>query len=197
MCPADNPIGPFLLAPLHKASAPKLAAPSRRQAAIPAKNAPDFSRNMQIFPVDLFRTNKYNLPVVGEAATAWLAISGSPQIGNSRPTLVKCFFCLELMSMNIYVGNLSYDTTEDQLRELFAPFGEVVRASIITDRATGRSRGFGFIEMTDDAQGRQAIEEVNGKELNGRSLTVNEARPRESRPRGGGGGGGRGGYRGR
>ena len=91
--------------------------------------------------------------------------------------------------MNIYVGNLSYDSTEDEIRELFTPFGEVERASIVMDRATGRSRGFGFVEMPDDSQAQQAIDELNGKDLGGRTLTVNQARPRESRSRGGDRGG--------
>ena len=101
--------------------------------------------------------------------------------------------------MNIYVGNLPFDTTEEQLQELFGQFGQVERASIIMDRATGRSRGFGFIEMPDGAQAQQAIDDLNGKEFSGRDLTVNPAKPRESRSGGGGGrsGGGRsgGGYR--
>jgi cold-inducible RNA-binding protein len=106
--------------------------------------------------------------------------------------------------MNIYVGNLSYDATEEQLQELFTPHGAVQSASIIMDRATGRSRGFGFVEMPDDAQAQAAIDALNQKEFNGRMLTVNQAQPRENRPRrpsGGGSGGfrggrGGGGYRG-
>jgi cold-inducible RNA-binding protein len=98
--------------------------------------------------------------------------------------------------MNIYVGNLSYDATEDQLRELFGPFGTVQSASIIMDRATGKSRGFGFVEMADDAQAQAAIEGLNQKDYNGRALTVNEAKPRESRPPRRPGGGGGGGFRG-
>jgi len=94
---------------------------------------------------------------------------------------------------NIYVGNLSFQTTADQLRELFEPFGEVTRAQITTDRETGRSRGFGFVEMASG--GDEAIAALNGHQLDGRTLTVNEARPREDRPRSGGGGGsGGGGY---
>jgi len=98
--------------------------------------------------------------------------------------------------MNIYVGNLSYDATEDQLRELFGPFGTVQSASIIMDRATGKSRGFGFVEMADDAQAQAAIEGLNQKDYNGRALTVNEAKPRESRPPRRSGGGGGSGFRG-
>lgn len=90
--------------------------------------------------------------------------------------------------LNIYVGNLSFDTTEDDLRDLFAQHGEVVKVSIITDRDTGRSRGFGFVEMADAGQGNEAIEKTNGAELQGRTLTVNEAKPRAARSGGGGGG---------
>ena len=97
--------------------------------------------------------------------------------------------------LKIYVGNLSFSTTEDGVRDLFAEFGQVGNVSIITDRETGRSRGFGFVEMPDDGEGRNAIEAVNGKEYDGRTLTVNEARPRTPRS-GGGGGGGYGGGRG-
>jgi RNA recognition motif-containing protein len=91
---------------------------------------------------------------------------------------------------NIYVGNLTFDTTPDELRELFAQYGEVAKAQIISDRDTGRSRGFGFVEM--ESGGDEAIAALNGAPFKGRNLTVNEAKPREDR--GGGGGGGRGGY---
>mgnify|MGYP000845694978 FL=1 len=97
--------------------------------------------------------------------------------------------------MNIYVGNLSYNLTEDDLRALFAEFGDVTSAKLIMDRYTGQSKGFGFVEMSDDGAAQKAIDELNGRDVSGRSLTVNKARPREERPRGGGGGGGgRGGY---
>ena len=97
---------------------------------------------------------------------------------------------------NIYVGNLSFDSTEDEIRDLFAAHGEVLRVNLITDRDTGRPRGFGFVEMADASQGKTAIEQVNGVDLGGRSLTVNEAKPRPSRSAGGaGGGGGAGGRR--
>ncbi len=92
--------------------------------------------------------------------------------------------------MNIYVGNLPFDTSEEQLQELFGQYGSVQSASIIIDRATGRSRGFGFVEMADDAQAQAAIDALNGKDFNGRAMTVNKAQPRENKPRGGGGGGG-------
>lgn len=80
--------------------------------------------------------------------------------------------------MNIYVGNISYSSSEEDLKELFGQFGEVESVKIITDRETGRSKGFGFVEMTDDEAGKQAIEEINGKEIGGRNLKVNMARPR-------------------
>lgn len=85
--------------------------------------------------------------------------------------------------MNIYVGNVSYDLTEKELEELFAEFGSVSAARIITDRMTGRSKGFGFVEMDNKAEGEEAIKQLDGKEMNGRPLKVNEARPREERPR--------------
>jgi cold-inducible RNA-binding protein len=80
--------------------------------------------------------------------------------------------------MKLYVGNLSYNTTEEQLRELFTPFGEPESARIITDRDSGRSKGFGFVEFADNAQANAAMSALNGKEIDGRALTVNEARPR-------------------
>ncbi len=90
----------------------------------------------------------------------------------------------------IYVGNLSYRTDEAALRDMFGEFGSVTDTHIVTDRETGRSRGFAFVEMPEDAEANKAIEELNGKEFEGRQLTVNEARPRENRGGGGGGGGG-------
>jgi RNA recognition motif-containing protein len=99
------------------------------------------------------------------------------------------------MSIKLYVGNLSFQTSSDDLRDLFAQAGTVESANVVEDRDTGRSRGFGFVEMASKEEGEAAITQFNGKEFNGRSLTVNEARPREDRGgRGGGGGGGRGGY---
>ena len=94
---------------------------------------------------------------------------------------------------NIYVGNLSFDVSEAQLQEAFAAFGTVNKASVVTDRMTGRSRGFGFVEMANDDEGKAAIEALNGSELGGRTITVNVAKPKVDRPRGGGGGGGGGG----
>ena len=80
--------------------------------------------------------------------------------------------------MNLYVGNLSYDMSEENLRTEFAEYGEVQSAKIITDKFTGRSRGFGFVEMNSDDEGKKAMEELNGKDIDGRELVVNEARPR-------------------
>src|SRR3989344_1409884 len=97
------------------------------------------------------------------------------------------------MAKKLYVGGLSYDTTEGSLKETFAEAGTVESANVITDRATGRSKGFGFVEMSSDEEAKKAIEMFNGKELDGRTITVNEAKPMEDRPRGGGGGFGGGG----
>jgi RNA recognition motif-containing protein len=85
--------------------------------------------------------------------------------------------------MNIYVGNISYSTDDDKLVELFSTFGEVASARVISDRDTGRSKGFGFVEMPNDAEANAAIEALNEKEIDGRSLRINEARPREERPK--------------
>ena len=95
------------------------------------------------------------------------------------------------MAKRIYVGNLSFDTTEDGVRELFSQYGNVDSISLITDRETGRPRGFGFVEMSE-ADANTAIKELDGTELDGRTLKVNEARERTPRGGGGGGGGGRG-----
>lgn len=98
------------------------------------------------------------------------------------------------MAMRLYVGNLGYDTTSADLERLFSQFGTVNKADVLTERGTGRSRGFGFVEMSSDEEARAAISALDGKEFGGRRLTVNEARAREERPsRGGGGGGGYGG----
>ena len=96
------------------------------------------------------------------------------------------------MAKNIYVGNLTWDATADDLLALFQSYGAVARAQVITDRETGRSRGFGFVEMDNDQEAQTAIDNLNGTPFRGRPLTVNEARPREDRGGGGGGGGGRG-----
>jgi RNA recognition motif-containing protein len=96
------------------------------------------------------------------------------------------------MAKNIYVGNLAWECNQDDLLALFQEFGQVQSAQVMADRETGRSRGFGFVVMENDADAQKAIEGLNGKPFKGRALTVNEARPREER--GGSGGGGRGGY---
>ena len=99
---------------------------------------------------------------------------------------------------NIFVGNLSFNTNEDELRQAFEGYGQVDRVSILTDRDTGRSRGFGFVEMANDEDGQKAITALNGSSIGGRTINVNEARPKAERGGGGGGGGfGGGGGRGR
>ncbi len=99
------------------------------------------------------------------------------------------------MGNKIYVGNLSYSMTEEALSELFGQAGTVVSAKIITESQTGRSKGFGFVEMSSDEEANSAIEKFNGQEVEGRQLKVSEARPKQNRSRGGfGGGGGKGGY---
>ena len=87
------------------------------------------------------------------------------------------------MATNLYVGNLSYDTTEDGLRALFAEFGEVESARVITDRYSGRSKGFGFVEMSAAEDAQKAIEALNGKSVDGREIRVDKAKPRTERPR--------------
>ena len=94
--------------------------------------------------------------------------------------------------MNIYVGNLSKETVEDEIRQAFESFGPVSKVSIIKDNFSGDSRGFAFVEMSNDSEAESAISGLNGKEMNGRALNVNQARPRENRTGGGGGGGSRG-----
>jgi len=98
------------------------------------------------------------------------------------------------VAKKLYVGNLSYDTTDSDLRELFEEHGTVESAQVIMDRDSGRSKGFGFVEMADDQEAQAAIDALNGQEVGGRPLTVNEARPREDRGGRSGGGRGRGGY---
>ena len=100
------------------------------------------------------------------------------------------------MSKKLYVGNLSFGVTQGQLEEMFAPYGSVRSAQLITDRDTGRSKGFGFVEMSSDREAEAAISGMSGQMVDGRTLTVNEAKPREARSGGGGygGGGSRGGY---
>jgi RNA recognition motif-containing protein len=93
------------------------------------------------------------------------------------------------MGKKLYVGNLSYETTNADLEKMFGPHGKVETAEVIMDRATGRGKGFGFVEMSSDAEAKAAIAALNGKDNQGRAIVVNEARPREERPSGGGGGG--------
>jgi RNA recognition motif-containing protein len=95
--------------------------------------------------------------------------------------------------MNIYVGNLPYNVVEEDLREIFEEYGEVSAVKIISDKLTGRSKGFGFVEMDDDQEAKKAIEELNNAELSGRNIKVNESRPKSNDSRGGGGGHRRGG----
>ncbi|MEO7539211.1 MAG: RNA-binding protein [Pyrinomonadaceae bacterium] len=97
------------------------------------------------------------------------------------------------MSMKLYVGNLSFQTSSQELEELFASMGTVESATVVEDRETGRSRGFGFVEMSSQEEGEKAIAELNGQEVSGREIKVNEAKPREDRGGRGGGGGGYGG----
>lgn len=92
--------------------------------------------------------------------------------------------------MNIYVGNLSFDATEDEVRQLFAEYGKVTSVALIKDKFTGQPRGFGFVEMADDSEANKAIQALNGQEFRRRALTVNQARPREEGSRGRGSGGG-------
>jgi RNA recognition motif-containing protein len=96
--------------------------------------------------------------------------------------------------MNIYVSNLSFNVQDEDLKKFFTPYGEVTSAKIINDRETGRSRGFGFVEMSDDAASKKAIAELDGTEVEGRSIKVMEAKPKESRPSRGGGYGNGGDY---
>jgi RNA recognition motif-containing protein len=93
--------------------------------------------------------------------------------------------------MNIYVGNLAYNVTEEDLKKAFETYGQVATANVIKDQYSDRSKGFGFVEMPDQAEAQAAISGLNGKDLNGRTITVNEARPRADKDRGGFGGGGR------
>jgi RNA recognition motif-containing protein len=100
------------------------------------------------------------------------------------------------MNTKLFVGNLSFNTTENQLQDLFAAHGNVIEVDLIMDKMSGRPRGFGFVTMETKEAADAAVQALHGKNIDGRALTVNEARPREERPRSGGGGGGGGGYRG-
>ena len=97
------------------------------------------------------------------------------------------------MATKLFVGSLAWATNDDSLKDFFAAVGTVVSASVIMDRETNRSKGFGFVEMSSDEEAKAAVDQLNGKDLDGRAIVVSEARPREERPRGGGGGGGYGG----
>jgi RNA recognition motif-containing protein len=108
--------------------------------------------------------------------------------------ILGLFFGEAQMGKRLYVGNLTYSTTDAALRQMFEAHGSVTSAQVIMDRDTGRSKGFGFVEMGNDQEAQAAIAALNGKQVDGRALTVNEARPKTE---GGGGGGGRGGYGGR
>jgi RNA recognition motif-containing protein len=102
---------------------------------------------------------------------------------------------VQIVSNKLYVGNLSFGVTQGQLQDMFSPYGTVQSAQLISDRDTGRSKGFGFVEMSTDKEAESAINGMNGQMVDGRALTVNEAKPKESRPRTGGYGGGGGSYR--
>ncbi len=95
------------------------------------------------------------------------------------------------MATNLFIGSLAYATTDDSLKAFFEEIGEVTSARVVTDRETGRSRGFGFVEFADEANNAKAIDQLNGKELDGRAINVSEARPKEDRPRRDDNGGGR------
>lgn len=115
---------------------------------------------------------------------------------NGRPTVNIKFYKIRKMAKKLYVGGLPYSTTEDSLKEAFSQAGAVESAIIISDKMTGRSKGFGFVEMSSDEEAQKAIDMFNGKDFEGRNLTVNEARPMEERPRRTGGFSPRGGSRG-
>src|SRR5256885_16284707 len=114
-----------------------------------------------------------------------------PTFGNSLWKVLVCRTAKHRMSSKLFVGNLSFNTTENDLQDAFAAFGTVTEANLMVDRATGRPRGFGFITMSSEEEAQKAIEGMNGKSIDGRALTVNMARPPRKRRRWGGGGGGR------
>ena len=122
-----------------------------------------------------------------------------PAFGNSLWKVAVCQTVKHHMSSKLFVGNLSFNTTENDLQAAFAAFGTVTETNLMMDRMTNRPRGFGFVTMSSADEAQKAIEALNGKEMDGRALTVNVAKPREERSfgGGGGGGGGRGGYGGR
>jgi RNA recognition motif-containing protein len=112
------------------------------------------------------------------------------------PSYQQTYFYNQLIfkRMNIYIANLNYSATDSDLKQLFSEYGEVTSAKVIIDRETGRSRGFGFVEMSDNEASQRAIDSLNDAEFQGKVLKVNEAKPREDKPRGGGGYGGGGGF---
>jgi cold-inducible RNA-binding protein len=108
-------------------------------------------------------------------------------LSDPAPIHLLCDFRKKIKVKNIFVGNLSFNATEDAVRSMFQAHGTVDRVSIVTDRDTGQARGFGFVEMSDNAEGERAIAALNGADLDGRALNVNEARPKTDRGSGGGG----------
>jgi cold-inducible RNA-binding protein len=112
----------------------------------------------------------------------------NPMFGNSLWKVPVCQTVKHHMSSKLFVGNLSFDTTENDLNDAFAAHGTVTETNLMMDRATGRPRGFGFITMSSPEEAQKAISALNGSQLGGRALTVNVAKPREERPAGGGGG---------
>ena len=118
-------------------------------------------------------------------------MSGPPPMSDPARDSLFCNCRKKINLKNIFVGNLSFNTTEDSVRALFEAYGSIDRVSIVTDRDTGQARGFGFVEMSNNAEGDRAIAELNGRDLDGRAINVNEARPKEDRGSGGGGNRGR------
>ena len=113
-----------------------------------------------------------------------------PAFGNSLWKVAVCQTVKHHMSSKLFVGNLSFNTTENDLQDAFAAFGTVTETNLMMDRMTNRPRGFGFVTMSSAEEAQKAIDGLNGKDMDGRALTVNVAKPREERPPGGGGGGG-------
>lgn len=130
------------------------------------------------------RTAAEDRPRSGSSAPLAQSHSGCALFASGPPGPVRC----EIVGKKLYVGNLGYGVTDDQLRGMFAPYGSVQSAQVIMDRDTGRSKGFGFVEMASDQEAQAAIAGMNGQMSDGRSLTVNEAKPKESRSGGSGGG---------
>ena len=138
-----------------------------------------------------------NIVVAANAGGAFSPFGDITTLMVWQAGIVEFFTFFNIFLMNIFVAKLNYATTDDGLREAFEAFGEVTSAKVIMDRETGRSRGFGFVEMANDDEGRAAIEDLDGSEIDGREIAVKESEPREKRGGGGGGygrGGGGGGY---